>query len=74
MFSSAAIDNPYDFNRDGRVTAQDYAIVRSAAAGRRSLALLNAPAAAPSPPIVPLPQPPSLDAAADEEEEPGLLA
>jgi hypothetical protein len=53
MFSAAGLDNRYDFNRDGRVTAQDYALVRSAAAQRRSLALLDALAPAPQPVISP---------------------
>ncbi len=52
MSSGAAADGRYDFNRDGRVTAQDYAIVR--AAHRRTLALLTAPAAAPPAPVPPL--------------------
>ncbi|HZN69884.1 MAG TPA: hypothetical protein VFB66_31710, partial [Tepidisphaeraceae bacterium] len=41
-----AVDNRYDFNRDGRVSPQDLAVVRSAQ--RRSLALLTVPAAPPT--------------------------
>ena len=44
---SAPYDARYDFNRDGRVSPLDLAVVRSAAAQRRSLALLSAPAAPP---------------------------
>ncbi|HZN68520.1 MAG TPA: hypothetical protein VFB66_24780, partial [Tepidisphaeraceae bacterium] len=47
LASHAPIENPHDFNRDGRVSPLDLADVRSAAAQRRSLALLSAPAAPP---------------------------
>ncbi|HZN67597.1 MAG TPA: dockerin type I domain-containing protein, partial [Tepidisphaeraceae bacterium] len=63
-------DTRYDFNRDGRVSPVDLAIVR--AAQRRSLGLLNAPA-----PPAPTPPPPSAsagDAGENRDEEQGLLA
>ena len=41
LFSSAAIDSVFDFNRDGRVDALDLAIER--AAQSQSLPLLNNP-------------------------------
>ena len=41
LFSDAAIDNRYDFNRDGRVSPADVAVVR--AAQRRTVVLLNPP-------------------------------
>jgi hypothetical protein len=57
LFSDAAVDNPYDFNRDGRVSPADVAVVR--AAQRRFITLLNPPSAVP------------LVVAAREEEEDG---
>ena len=47
----APYDPRYDFNRDGRVSPVDLAIVRSAQ--RRSLALLNTPSPSPPPLVVP---------------------
>jgi len=57
LASHAPIENPHDFNRDGRVSPLDLAVVRSAAAQRRSLALLSAPSTPPITTSVPPPAP-----------------
>jgi subtilisin-like proprotein convertase family protein/Zn-dependent metalloprotease len=44
-FTGAAIDNVYDFDRDGRVNLVDVAIARSNQTGFTSLALISPPAA-----------------------------
>ena len=49
MFADASVNSPFDFNRDGRVSPLDLAVVRAAMTGRRSLALTNPPAAPPPP-------------------------
>ncbi|HZN69143.1 MAG TPA: hypothetical protein VFB66_27940, partial [Tepidisphaeraceae bacterium] len=67
LFSDVAVNQRYDFNRDGRISVLDLAIVRLAQ--RRSLALLGAPAA-PAPAV---PPPPVGRPDAPDEEESGLL-
>jgi hypothetical protein len=46
-FSAAAIDNHYDYNRDGRVNAADDLIVRNNPSGSTPLQLIAAPVGAP---------------------------
>jgi hypothetical protein len=46
-FSAAAIDNHYDYNRDGKVNATDDLIARNNTSGSNPLQLIAAPAGAP---------------------------
>ena len=64
MLSDATVNNRHDFNRDGRVSPVDLAIVRSAMSQRRTLPLLSAPPNAP---------PPTSQAVDDDDEVTALL-
>ncbi|HZN66903.1 MAG TPA: RHS repeat-associated core domain-containing protein [Tepidisphaeraceae bacterium] len=71
MSSASPADSRYDFNRDGRVSPLDLAIVRSAVVQRRSLSLLkDAPAPAP---VAPTPGISRAGLPADDDDD-GLLA